>query len=413
MKLRDRFRSRHLNNMPAVLDDVRLRLLSNGVPPETCDSLVGLLNVLLSAIASVDVKDQDLMTRLTDAFADNCSLLTLIQQQAAELDALKRITFNLTSSLELQAVLDGVVAEAMKLVKDANDAHIFLFQGRKMEFGASLTADGSRNQQISEPRQNGLTYHIANTRQLLVVEDVQSHPLYQDAPRDWSGSIIGIPLKMGDRVIGVMNLARTRTGSFTQEEVRLLTLLADQAAIAIINARLHQAVSDQARRDVLTGLPNRRGLDERLDEEIRRASASGGSFCVLMMDLDDFKQINDTYGHNVGDDVLRQVARSLQTNLRASDFLARFGGDEMTLVLSNTDSSQAQVVIEKIQAHMASLEIKYPDMTKNNMRISGGLAIYPVHAATAPGLIRAADEALYLAKRSGGGRFQVAHLPHA
>jgi diguanylate cyclase (GGDEF)-like protein len=350
-----------------------------------------------------------LSTRLADAFSDNGSLLSLIQQQAAELDALKRITFNLTSSLELQQVLDGVVQEAMQLVKDANDAHIYLYHDQKMEFGASLMADGSRNEQFDDPRPNGLTYHIARTREQLVIEDIRSHPLYQDAPDKWSGSIIGLPLKMGDRVIGVMNLARTRTGEFSQSEIRLLTLLADQASIAIINARLHQAVSQQARSDMLTGLPNRRALDERLDDEIKRSNRSKRNFCVIMMDLDDFKQVNDNYGHEVGDDVLKQVARSLQENLRASDFIARYGGDELTLVLSETDLNQAQVVVEKVQNNLANLKLQLPGGRPTTLSVSGGIALYPDHAANAPGLLRAADEALYRAKANQGGNFQVSH----
>lgn len=402
-----------MKSLSGFISAVRQRLEKKGIPRETSESLLGLLSALMTTITTESTYDEHIITRLVDAFADNGGLLTLIQQQVAELDALKRITFNLTSSLELQAVLDGVVREAMRLVKDADDAHIFLYQNQKIVFGASLQADGKKNKLYAEPRPEGLTYHIARTGEMLVIEDMQKHPLYTDAPAGWSGSIISIPLKMGDRVIGVMNLARTRTGEFTLSEIRLLTLLADQAAIAIINARLHQAVSHQARSDVLTGLPNRRALDERLDDEIKRSARSRRFFCVIMMDLDGFKQINDTYGHDVGDDVLRQVARSLRETLRASDFLARYGGDELTLVLSETDLNQAKVVVEKVNDNLASLVVQLPNGKTTTMGISGGMALYPRHAHTAPGLIRAADEALYRAKRSGGGSFQVAQNGHA
>jgi diguanylate cyclase (GGDEF)-like protein len=402
-----------LRSSAGLLRAVRQQLEKKGLSAETCENLIGLLSALMTTI-SIDTKNEaDLIPRLAEAFTDHGALLTLIQQQAAELDALKRITFNLTSSLELQVVLDGVVREAMQLVQDANDAHIYLYQNQKIVFGASLMADGSSNRVYAEPRPDGLTYQVARTREMIVVEDMQEHPLYQDIAENWSGSIIGIPLKMGDRVIGVMNLVRTRRGEFTQAEIRLLTLLADQATIAIINARLHQAVSQQARSDVLTSLPNRRALDERLDEEILRSTRLGCTFCVIMMDLDGFKQVNDSFGHDVGDDVLRQVARSLQETLRASDFLARYGGDELTLVLSETDLAQAQVVVEKINANLANLAIPLPDGSTKTLGISGGIAIHPTHATNAPGLIRAADEALYQAKRSGGNCFLVAQTGHA
>jgi diguanylate cyclase (GGDEF)-like protein len=206
-----------------------------------------------------------------------------------------------------------------------------------------------------------------------------------------------------------MNLARTSAGEFNQSEIRLLTLLADQAAIAIINARLHEAVSHQARSDVLTELPNRRALDERLEKAIAQSIDSGNPFSTVMMDLDGFKIINDTYGHEIGDEVLRQVATSMEKSLRSTDFLARYGGDEWTLVLTETNLTQAQVVIQKIQNGLGNNPIHLPDGKTTYIGISGGVALYPMHADTAPGLIRAADEALFRAKKSSRGQFLVAH----
>ncbi len=355
------------------------------------------------------LQDEAFSKHLVDVLADNGNLLMLIQRQAAELDALKRITFNLTSSLDLQAVLDGVCKEAMQLVKDAQDAHIYLFQEEKMVFGASLKNDGEKNVQYAEPRPDGLTGTVAREKRTVIVEDMTNHPLYKGVPKTWRGSIIGIPLKMGSRVVGVMNLARTSPGEFDQSETRLLTLLADQAAIAIINARLHAAVSHQARSDVLTKLPNRRALDESLEKAIAQSIYSGNPFSAVMMDLDGFKIINDTYGHEVGDEVLRQVANSMEKSLRSTDFLARYGGDEWTLVLTETNLTQAQVVIQKMQNGLRNNPIQLPDGKTTCMGISGGVALYPLHADTAPGLIRAADEALFRAKKSNRGQFLVAH----
>jgi len=215
-----------------------------------------------------------------------------------------RIPLNLTSSLDLQAVLDGVVKDAMQLVKEARDAHIYLFQEEKLIFGASLKNDGEKNVENAEPRVNCLTSTVAHGNKIFIVEEMTNHPLYKGVPTGWRGLIIGIPLKMGSRAIGVMNLARTSTGEFNQSEIRLLTLLADQAAIAIINARLHEVVSHQALIDALTRLPNRRALDERLDNAIAQSIYSENPLCVFMMDLDGFIMINDTYGHMVGDEVI-------------------------------------------------------------------------------------------------------------
>ncbi len=403
----DRGRKR-MKSHTGILNEARQRLSLKKVPVPDQESLLDLLNLLLSIMDDKELEDGSISGRLVDVLAENGNLLLLIQRQAAELDALKRITFNLTSNLDLQAVLDGVVREAMQLVKDAQDAHIYLFHEDKLIFGASLKNNGEENVQISEPRPNGLTGTVAREKKILIIEDMTNHPIYKGMPKNWCGSIIGLPLMHRSRVIGVMNLARNTPGEFSKAEIRLLNLLADQAAIAIINARLHSAVSHQARSDSLTELPNRRALDERLDKAIAQSVASGNPFCAVMMDLDGFKIINDTFGHKVGDEVLQQVANSMEKSLRSTDFLARYGGDEWTLVLTETNLTQAQVVIQKIQNGLRNNPVQLPDGTSTNIGVSGGVALYPVHADTAPGLIRAADEALFRAKKNSRGQFLVA-----
>jgi diguanylate cyclase (GGDEF)-like protein len=237
---------------------------------------------------------------------------------------------------------------------------------------------------------------------------MQNHPLFRSAPKDWVGSIIGIPLKVGDMVVGVMNLSRSTLGGFSPSELRLLSLLSDQAAVAISNASLHQMISRQAYSDTLTGLPNRRALDERLEEEVQSARRNNYSFTIIMMDLDGFKAVNDTYGHATGDDVLRTVFGQMARGVRTTDFLARYGGDELTLILSQTEMSSAQVVTEKILEGMKKLKFKLPDGKRLRMGISGGIAIFPVHARNGPDLLRAADAALYQAKKYQRGTFQIA-----
>ena len=391
-----------------VLREARQRLEQRHVPVDAQERLLELLNLLLTVMDDAMLQDGNIARHLVDVLADNGNLLMLIQRQAAELDALKRITLNLTSSLDLQAVLDGVVKEAMQLVKDAQDAHIFLFQEENLVFGASLKNDGEKNSQYSNSRSDGLTSAVARMKKMIIVEDMKDHPLYKGMPENWQGSIIGIPLMMGTRVIGVMDLARTSAGEFDQAEIRLLTLLADQAAIAIINARLHAAVNLQARTDALTELPNRRALDERLEKAIAQSVYSGNPFSAVMMDLDGFKAINDSYGHKVGDEILQQVASTMEKSLRLTDFLARYGGDEWALVLAETNLTQAQLVISKIQNGLRNNPILLPDGKVSFIGLSGGIALYPIHADTAPSLIRAADEALYRAKKSSRGQFLVA-----
>ena len=397
-----------VNTRLNILNDARRVLEEQGVSPAERECLFKLIEILGTAIQRYSPSDPHNMGLLARRLVDNRALLALLKQQGDELDALKKLSINLTSSLDLPDVLDAVVTEAMRLIENARDVNIFLYKNNRLSFGAALDSDGTRNKPWSKPRSNGLTYTVARNAEVIIVEDMQNHPLFTTAPKDWVGSIIGIPLKVGSNVVGVMNLSRSTVGGFSSSELRLLGLLSDQAAVAISNASLHQMISHQAYSDTLTGLPNRRALDERLEEEVQAARRNNYSFAVIMMDLDGFKDVNDTYGHATGDDVLRLVFNQMARGVRNTDFLARYGGDELTLILSQSDMSSAQIVAEKIVEGMRSIKFKLPDGKKLKLGISGGIAIYPVNARNGPDLLRAADAALYKAKRYNRGTFQVA-----
>src|SRR5512140_351279 len=400
-------------------DDARLEVLSQArelladVPnlsPAQHDELLKLLNVLTEAIErNAGAEEAEKQGRnLAEGLIQNRNLVFTLKQQADELDALKKLSLNLTSSLDLQTVLDAVVTEAMRLVKNARTAHIFLYENGKLEFGASLNDDGVRNTALATPRLHGLTYTVARTGQQIIIEDMQKHPLYTNAPREWLGSIIGMPLKFNDTIVGVMNLSRKISGGFSSSELRLLGLLADQAAVAISNASLHQTVSRQAYSDIVTGLPNRRALDERLEEEVIKARRNGSTFAAIMLDVDGLKNVNDTYGHTIGDQVLRSMFNYLATGLRSTDFLARYGGDELTLILSQTDPPSATVVVQKILEKIAEFSFEVPTGGKIRLGLSCGIAMFPMHANNAANLLRAADEALYRAKKQHPGWYMTA-----
>lgn len=398
------------------MGDLRLRILAEargilereGGSQNEKESIVKLLDILTASFEKLFPDDTDSIHIIARELINNRSLLATLKQQTDELDALKKLSINLTSSLDLPAVLDAVVSEAIRLIENARDVNIFLYKNHKLSFGAALDADGTRNRPYAKPRANGLTNTVIREGQMIIVEDMKHHPLFENAPAEWTGSIIGIPLKVGENVVGEMNLSRSTVGGFSTSELRLLSLLSDQAAVAISNASLHQMISRQAYSDTLTGLPNRRALDERLEEEVLAARRSNYSFAVIMMDLDGFKAVNDTYGHSVGDEVLRLVFSQMARGVRTTDFLARYGGDELTLILSQTELSSAQVVTEKILEGMKKLKYRLPDGTRLKLGISGGIALYPVHARSGPDLLRAADAALYHAKKYQRGSFEIA-----
>jgi len=394
----------------AVLYQARKSLDRDGLSDAEKDEIVKLLDVLILALEKY-VSPENLegeVRVLSEKLISAQALLMLAKQQADELDALKILSLNLTSSLDLPTVLDAVVKEAMRLVDNTRIVHIFLYTDKELKFGASLDSRGQKNHIFSEPRKDGLTDTVARKGKKVIVNDMKNHPIYKDAPADWAGSIVGIPLKIGDKVVGVMNLSRHNTGEFLQSELHLLDMLANQAAVAISNASLHQMISKKAYTDTITGLSNRRALDERLEIEIINSRRTSSPLAVVMMDLDGFKRVNDTYGHEVGDLVLRAVFNVVSIGLRSTDFIARYGGDELVLILGQSDMRAAKLVTEKILENLARFAYKAPDGKPLKLGISGGIAIYPNHGRSGPELLRAADAALYYAKKHNRGTFVTA-----
>jgi diguanylate cyclase (GGDEF)-like protein len=329
-------------------------------------------------------------------------LLAETRQYAAELETLRKASLNLTASLESEDVLYAILESALLLSQDALDAHIFLYDDGKLTFGEALWADGSRGKSFAEPREDGLTYKVAKFGEVISVPDMAKHPLFEDkakGPNGWKGAIVGLPLMVRDRVVGVMNVAYRKPQEFSEETLRSLGLLADQAALAIVNVRLHDVVRQQARTDPLTGLANRRAFDERLDEEIRRSSRYEHPFSLFMMDLDDFKRINDTYGHPTGDQALRALGECFTKNVRDTDCIARYGGDEFVMILPETGKPHAERIARKL---IQTVE-NYPFSWKSEedalpLTLTVGIACYPSNADTAKDLMAFADQQLYKEK---------------
>ncbi|MBL8056766.1 MAG: GAF domain-containing protein, partial [Anaerolineales bacterium] len=181
----------------------------------------------------------------------NVRLLQSAERRAAELDAVRTASLSLTSSLDVREVLQAVLRGTLALLPGAHDARIFFYQAERLEFGAALRADG-RPDAAPPPRPRGLTREVAITGELRVVPDIRTHPLFIDAPHEWRGALIGLPLKIGARVVGVMNVAYPEPRAIGEAELRILRLLGEQAAAAIENARLFAATRRQV--DELTML---------------------------------------------------------------------------------------------------------------------------------------------------------------
>ncbi len=203
------------------------------------------------------------------------------------------------------------------------------------------------------PLKTGITGWIVATGQPVIIQDVKTDKRFDASLDKMTGfttkSLIGVPLKTGNKVIGVIELINKLNGQlFTPFEMKILSTIADFAAIAIEKAFYIQAMRRISMQDYLTGLLNRRSLDSIIKHEIERSKRFLTPLSILIIDIDDFKKINDTYGHLKGDDVLIFFANLLKRNVRQVDYVARFGGDEFTVVMPDTPVEQAESVKERI-----------------------------------------------------------------
>jgi diguanylate cyclase (GGDEF)-like protein len=237
------------------------------------------------------------------------------------------------------------------------------------------------------------------------VQSVEAEVLRTGAPRETTlGGNSAIAHPVGSRdgdIVGVVSIGRT-SRPFTREERELLTFLAGQAGVSMENVDLHEAVARASVTDPLTALSNRRGFDDALTIEIERARRFGTKLGLVLLDLDDFKQINDAYGHQQGDVVLRDVARVLRETAREIDHLARYGGEEYAVLLPETDVQGALHFAERARERIAGLRIQRI-VTTGTLAVttSCGVAAVPEVAVDEADLVAAADAALYEAKRAG------------
>ncbi|CAA9491836.1 MAG: hypothetical protein AVDCRST_MAG85-1271 [uncultured Solirubrobacteraceae bacterium] len=224
-----------------------------------------------------------------------------------------------------------------------------------------------------------------------------------------SGSALAHPLRAaeGDEILGVVSVWR-RGRPFAPSERELFHYLAGQVGISLENVRLHETVQRQAVTDELTGLSNHRRFQDTMASEVERARRFDASLGLVMLDIDNFKMVNDTYGHQVGDQVLAAVSRVLHEQSREIDEPARYGGEELAVVLPGTDLEGAFNLAERVRAGIERLE--FPSANGGALRVTAsfGAAAIPDSAVDHSGLIAAADSALYVAKRSGKNRTERA-----
>jgi diguanylate cyclase (GGDEF)-like protein len=217
-------------------------------------------------------------------------------------------------------------------------------------------------------------------------------------------TVLLLPLNSGSRTIGLVELYMLgQAREFSEYEMNVYRTMANQAGAVLENARLVEQLRLAADVDQVTGVNNHRYLQERLRQEVARSARTRSQLSVLMIDLDDFKIINDKHGHADGDRVLRNIAACLKSAVRANDVVARYGGDEFVVLMPDTDEAQAKHVARRVVSDVGGLRHDLSDGARVKVRASAGMAVYPTDGRTVDALLRNADAAMYAVKRAGGG----------
>jgi diguanylate cyclase (GGDEF)-like protein len=208
--------------------------------------------------------------------------------------------------------------------------------------------------------------------------------------------------------IGLFYLSAETAAALPDSKQQLARTVAEQISMAISNLQLRETLQYQSIRDPLTGLFNRRYLEEVLGQEVSRAQRKQHEVGIIMLDVDHFKSFNDTYGHDAGDHVLQTVGRLLKDSVRGSDVACRYGGEEFTLILPEATLEETVIKAESIRQEIAQLHVVHPDQVLSGITASLGVATFPRHGSTGAAVMQAADAALYRAKAAGRNQNRVA-----
>ncbi len=337
-----------------------------------------------------------------------------VKRQRGELsEAIRRVGDALAMGLDR----NGVVALAVHTAVDACEAEA----GRARAVGTAAFGENSWGsddpdllEALEAAERRASNVRLVGTNRGAARPPRMATPATVGPAHALAVPMLGLPGSPGTEYLGVLSIAR-RKRRFTHEEEELLQYLAGQAVVSIENATLHEAVERQAVTDELTGLANLRAFMNRLEQEIERSRRFSTPLALVMLDLDHFKHINDEYGHQQGDEVLALVADVLRDFSRDIDAPARYGGEELAVVLPQTDSEGAEQLAERIREAVERLEVPRVDGGAGSLHLqaSFGVASLPENAVDRAGLIAAADAALYRAKRAGRNRVERAESVRA
>jgi len=320
------------------------------------------------------------------------------------------ILYSLNKNLNLSIQLEDLLNTTINFLKDSLkiDEFCFMLLDNNRKVLKVWTADKATFEAAKDVTFNigeGISGIVVQTGEPIMIQDVSkdSRFLYYKAKLTNIGSFLSIPLKLSDnRIIGVLNIHKKEINAFKTDDRIFFSIIAQNLANAIERARLYEKVQKEAMYDDLTGLYTRRYFFENCYREFSESVRFGKTFSIILADIDHFKYFNDTYGHPTGDAILKELASILITNVRHSDIVCRYGGEEFAILLPNTGKDGAAFTADKlrtlVETNLAEIN-KSKDIGK--ITITAGVSTYPDDGNTVDEVISKADKFLYLGKVRG------------
>jgi diguanylate cyclase (GGDEF)-like protein len=400
------------------LEKVRERLSVTYVPDRPAKSICGVpihlggkpagVLVALSTEREYVFEERDLELMQTAAgqlsvAIENARLFTEEQRRSRHLSFLNNISKTAISSEDSEQMLAEIVGHIQKNFRfDHIGVGILDYSSKDIEIKAEA---GSTAKFLGKriPLGTGILGRVARTGETALVQTTVGGNKLQGLLED-ACAVLCIPVTYGDTLLGVLNVESREHDAFAPQDVMIMNTLADLLATALHNSFVFQKLQQQSITDSLTGIKTRRFFLEALSGEWKRASRSGRPFSVVLLDLDNFKNVNDTLGHLEGDLVLARVGRLLEQKCRQSNVVARYGGDEFIILMPETGAEQAQILAERLRLWLAS----DPMLSEQHITGSFGVASFPMHGFSAESIIRVADAGMYVSKHAGGDRVSAA-----
>jgi diguanylate cyclase (GGDEF)-like protein len=382
------------------------------VPMRHDGGVIGVITLSKLGLRQFDEDDLQLLSILADQGAtalESARLVARSEGFARELRQLVEMSSDLSASLDPRQVAN-LIAKHLAGAMGVDECAISYWDrlgGRVLTLGYYPPARVNELEPHFEIAGFPETVRVLETQATVVIDsdDPAADPAESRLlKRERNRMLAMLPLVAKGQSIGLVELMSKSAIQFDEDRLALARTMANEAAMALENARLYDETRKLADRDPLTGFYNHRYLHERLGEEVVRAQRSRKPLSVLMLDVDDFKLVNDTFGHLFGDRVLAWIAERIRLTLRGPDVPARYGGDEFAIILPETDKASARRAAERIVETFQKQPFESEARGPVPVAVSIGVATHPTDGRTAPDLIAAADRGLYRVKRSGRQR---------